>query len=262
MFKKIGSTFISSIIFLLLISSSATANNPRRINEGLVIKSLQTILSAQATFNATAGSGNYGTNLDLLEAELIDSVLANGDKYGYYFVFSRTTRTATEPSRFTVTATPQRYGRTGKISFYLDESGELRGADKNGGTATNNDPFVDWCASYESERCTISNLRTLHSAQMTYQSTAGNGNFGSFAQLRKANLINGRLASGTLSGYDFSYEYTNQSGNFPASFKLYAIPVNYGTSGTRSFYISTNGILRGADKNGQRADETDPPLDF
>jgi hypothetical protein len=262
MLKKSHLTFALVIISLFLIIN-APANNPRRVNERFVIKSLQTIFAAQATFAATRGNGNYGSNFDLLADGLIDEVLANGNKYGYHFIyFNSPGSSPSSPSRFYVTATPQLYGKTGKMSFYLDESNELRGADRNGGIATNTDPFLDFCAIYENERCTITNLRTLHSAQMFYQASYGNGNFGSFTQLRNIHLISDRLATGNLSGYNFACVTINQLPGSSASFRLYATPVNYGTSGTRSFYISDDGVLHGADKNGQRADENDPPIDF
>ena len=39
-------------------------------------------------------------------------------------------------------ATPQSYRKTGRKSFYIDETGVMRGADKNGVTATNDDPPI------------------------------------------------------------------------------------------------------------------------
>ncbi len=264
MSKKINISFLffSLLFSLLLISDSAKANNPYFYRDRFIVKSLQQILAAQATYQATTGNGNYGSNLDLLEAGFIDVVLANGNKYGYYFMYFNSPHTQTAPSRFYVTATPQRYGKTTKLSFYIDESGELRGADRNGGVATNSDPFIDFCTNYENERCTIFAVRALHSAQVTYQATVGNGNFGSFSQLYKLGLIRRSLSTGVAHGYNFAYQTTDQLPGSPASFNLYATPVNYGVSGTRSFYISVDGILRGADKNGQRADENDPPIDF
>jgi hypothetical protein len=264
MSKKINVSFLLiAVIFpIFLISNSAKANNPIRYSDRFVVKSMQRILNAQVTYNATLGNGNYGSNLDLLEAGFIDAVLANGNKYGYQFVYHNSPRIENVPSRFYVTATPQRYGKTTKLSFYVDQNGELRGADRNGEVATSTDPFIDFCADYQGERCTLSDLRALQSAQITYQATVGSGNFGNFTQLRKANLIRQNLAVGVAHGYNFIFEISDQFPNVPASFKLFATPVNYGTSGTRSFYISVDGVLRGADKNGQRADENDPPIDF
>ena len=38
--------------------------------------------------------------------------------------------------KYEVTATPTEYGKTGRQSFYLDESGIIRGADHGGEPAT------------------------------------------------------------------------------------------------------------------------------
>lgn len=45
-----------------------------------------------------------------------------------------------ESSKFTVTATPTMYGRTAKLSLFIDETGLLRGLDKDGATASADDP--------------------------------------------------------------------------------------------------------------------------
>lgn len=45
-----------------------------------------------------------------------------------------------ESSKFTVTATPTMYGRTAKLSLFIDETGLLRGLDKDGAIASADDP--------------------------------------------------------------------------------------------------------------------------
>jgi hypothetical protein len=260
-------TFFPIFLFIVLSFApgivSGQANDTRYFHEKLVVKALTDINAAQATYIAVFGNGNYGTNLDLREAGLIDEVLASGEKYGYYFLFTRIDRTDSTPTRFYVTATPRQYRKTGTRSFYINESGNLRGADKNGGLATINDPILDACKIIESsnEKCVIRDLRLLASAQITYQSTTGKGNFGTFEELYKAGLIPSSLATGFRHQYYFSYIITDQTSKTPASFKMFATPKNYGTDGIRSFYIDTTGILRGADRNGQQADENDPPIE-
>jgi hypothetical protein len=41
---------------------------------------------------------------------------------------------------FEAVAVPAEYGKTGRLSFYVDESGKMRGADKAGAEATADDP--------------------------------------------------------------------------------------------------------------------------
>src|SRR5437762_9909930 len=47
-------------------------------------------------------------------------------------------------------------------------------------------------------------LRTMSSAEATYKSTAGNGNYGDIASLVTQNLIDATLGGGTKSGYTFT----------------------------------------------------------
>ena len=95
---------------------------------------------------------------------------------------------------------------------------------------------------------------------MTYQATVGNGNYGSFSELLAAGIISSRMSGGTNHGYTFTIQNTNQTPNLPAFFSVKATPVNYGVTGTRSFYIDVNGVILGANKQGEPADENDPPI--
>jgi hypothetical protein len=46
-------------------------------------------------------------------------------------------------AQFELAATPTEYGKSGKRSFYMNEAGKLRGADKVGAAATAADPLID-----------------------------------------------------------------------------------------------------------------------
>jgi type IV pilus assembly protein PilA len=93
-----------------------------------------------------------------------------------------------------------------------------------------------------------SSIRTIHSSQATYQSTAGNGAFAStLAQLNGQNLIDGVLASGSKSGYSFAVVDVSGTGA-TAQFGATAVPsTTSGVSqtGTRRFAITQTGVLRG-----------------
>ncbi|HEV8371428.1 MAG TPA: prepilin-type N-terminal cleavage/methylation domain-containing protein [Pyrinomonadaceae bacterium] len=93
-----------------------------------------------------------------------------------------------------------------------------------------------------------SSLRTVHSAQVTYQATAGNGAYaGNLTTLRGETLIDSVLGGGTKSGYDF--EIVEQSGsNADAVYGVYAFPsVTTGVSqtGTRTFGTTEDGVMHG-----------------
>ena len=119
-----------------------SVNYPYIQNERFAILALRTLNSAEATYSATSGNGNYGSLNNLRQAEFIDAVLASGKKYGYLFVVQTTVRTDTSGARYFITATPQSYRKTGRKSFYIDETGVMHGADKNGAPATADDPPI------------------------------------------------------------------------------------------------------------------------
>lgn len=91
-------------------------------------------------------------------------------------------------------------------------------------------------------------LRAIHSAQVTYQATAGNGAFaGSLNTLHAQKLIDSVLNTGTKSGYDFAI--VEQSGvGSAAVFGVYAFPdITTGVSqtGTKTFGTTQDGVMHG-----------------
>ena len=222
---------------------------------------MQQIAAAQFTYNATDGNGNYGTFTDLERMEFIDSALASGFKYGYVFAMQTVAFSPNHPATFTVTATPQRYSKIGRISFYISTSGTIRGADKHGAIANADDPIIENLC-LPNEECAISNLRNISSAEYTYQANEGNGNFGTLNQLAAAYLVSELLARGYANGYNFAVTTTAQTNNNPATFKISAVPITYGATGFRSFYIDENGVIHAADKHGAPATADDPVLEY
>jgi type IV pilus assembly protein PilA len=92
-----------------------------------------------------------------------------------------------------------------------------------------------------------SSVRTIFSAQATYQATAGNGAFGTLANLMGQSLVDSVLGAGTKSGYTFAV--VDQSGTgATAQFGASAVPsTTSGVSqtGTRRFAITQIGVMRG-----------------
>jgi type IV pilus assembly protein PilA len=83
-------------------------------------------------------------------AGLVDADLAAGKKNGYTFRYSLTPLSgnlteeeAAQAMGFQLAATPDEYGKTGQMSFYLDSTGVLRGADKQGAVASSSDPRIE-----------------------------------------------------------------------------------------------------------------------
>ena len=93
-----------------------------------------------------------------------------------------------------------------------------------------------------------SSVRTIHSAQVVYQATAGAGAYAaSLATLQGQTLTDTVLSSGTKSGYTFAI--VEQAGvNSTAVFGVYAYPVTtsgISQTGTRVFGTTEVGIMRG-----------------
>jgi hypothetical protein len=84
----------------------------------------------------------------------------------------------------------------------------------------------------------------------------------------RASLLDESLAAGESGGYRFRYIIVPASGGADqserdksAGFALAATPINYGQAGRRSFYLDSEGILRGADKQSQVATSSDPRIE-
>jgi hypothetical protein len=82
-------------------------------------------------------------------SSLLDADLAAGSKNGYTIRYSVTPAAGNLPEdeanraeTFALASSPKEYGKTGRRSFFLDSSGILRGADKQGGVATTTDPRI------------------------------------------------------------------------------------------------------------------------
>jgi hypothetical protein len=109
---------------------------PGRNAEATIIMLLRNITTAELNYMQT--SGQYATLEELVDKNLIDSSFAGGERSGYRFQVEPKSGT----SGFEATAIPVKYGVTGKSSFYVDESGVIRSADKEGEKATSDDPQV------------------------------------------------------------------------------------------------------------------------
>jgi prepilin-type N-terminal cleavage/methylation domain-containing protein len=101
-----------------------------------------------------------------------------------------------------------------------------------------------------------SSLRTIHSSEATYQSTAGAGNFGTLTAMQTANLVDGVLGSAdtsTKSGYVFTVTPVDfVAGVSAASFRATgnpAVPGGIPQTGTRKFGVTEDGVMHGQTDN-------------
>ncbi len=115
-----------------------------------------------------------------------------------------------------------------------------------------------------------SSMRTIHSSEAVYQATAGNGSFGTLANLQTQNLVDTVLGGGVKSGYNFECAAANLDAGPPATFYATSWPADTAAvtrTGNRSFTIAEDGILRGkvtdtkaADHGAATTSATWPPL--
>jgi type IV pilus assembly protein PilA len=142
-------TSILSLVIMVPIGIIAAIAIPnllasrRAANEGATISALRKIHSAQATYQATVGAGEFGTLEQLAAQNLIAPEVATGERYGYQFKVELTTD-IDNLAGFEATGVPLSYPNSGRRSFYLSENGVIRAADNQGGPATREDPPLNF----------------------------------------------------------------------------------------------------------------------
>ena len=150
-------TNIVSVVVLIPIMVIAAISIPnllasrRAANESGAIRSLRVLHQAEQTYQATKGQGNYGTLSDLHSESLISADMARDVRSGYRFKVEVFKAGIGSPAAFAVMAVPTEYGSTGRRSFFVDETGVIRGEDNHGLEASKATPPVNF-SGYDRER--------------------------------------------------------------------------------------------------------------
>ncbi len=117
----------------------------------------------------------------------------------------------------------------------------------------------------------VGSVRTINTAEITYASSYTEGFSPSLAALGEgppgaspsrsaAGLIDPVLASGTKSGYTFTYTPGPRDSNGRInSYTVVARPIKYGKTGLRSFFTDESGVIRQTAED-RPATAKDPPL--
>ena len=119
---------------LIAGASSQSAQGPQQGGEMRAKSSLRTLVGAEAVYQATKGDGRYGSLDELIAEKLISKDILQNQGYRIEVRVSE--------KGFEATAVPVVYGESGRLSFFIDETGVLRGGDHGGGPATVADPPV------------------------------------------------------------------------------------------------------------------------
>lgn len=102
------------------------------------------------------------------------------------------------------------------------------------------------------EASAVGSMRTINTACVTYSTTYGTGFPALLANLKgpgpatavQADLIDSVLATGTKSGYIFTYVAGAVVAGVIPTYTLNADPVNMGTTGQRHFFTDQSGVIR------------------
>jgi len=133
------------LLMMAMLASSAACNDSKTTvieqapqatagNELAAMTRLQAIGRAELAYQAESG-GQYATLDELIKRSMVNDPM-KGQLTGYKFDVRVTAH------GFEATATPERYGVSGKRSFYVDEQNVMRAADRKGAQATSADPMI------------------------------------------------------------------------------------------------------------------------
>ncbi len=144
-----GALFFLSLPLVLLIAIPTIGSVKKHANEASAMQSIRAIQTAEMTYSVNYPTSGYVCSLASLggdssagapsatAAQLLKANLTSGFKDGYIFAITNCNKVnvsgADRITSYTVTAVPQRVGRSGNRGFCTDESGVIK-VDPEGGS--------------------------------------------------------------------------------------------------------------------------------
>ena len=119
---------LAVLMLTTMFGAPSEPSSANALNESVAQGKLLAIANAEATFQSTNKDAGYGSLDQLVSAGLIAKEMLEPSGYRIEVNVSG--------GSFAATAVPVEYGKTGKLSFFVDESKVLRGGDHGGGPAT------------------------------------------------------------------------------------------------------------------------------
>ena len=110
-------------------------NSRISVNEQETMLTLSRILSSEIIYSKKYGD-IYASLAELVKLQALTEEMADGESSGYLFVLT----ISPDKKNFSVIATPKAYGKSGRLSFYVDING-LRAQDLKGSPASNQSPL-------------------------------------------------------------------------------------------------------------------------
>jgi len=114
--------------------SGETNPSPMHQNEQAATNAMYMIGFVQEQYKKNKGAGSYGTLEQLVATNMVPKEMFEGNGYKIDVTVSG--------DKFEVFAVPVEYGKTGTLSYYMDQTRVLRGADRGGASATSSDPPI------------------------------------------------------------------------------------------------------------------------
>jgi len=125
-----------NLVLMAVAGVSGGLNPPPELrNEGMTKSLMYSIAHAEEQYKKDKGAGSYGTLEQLIAAQMVSKDMI--ESCGYKFDMTVT------GDKFEVFAVPLEYGKTGIMSFYIDQTRVLRGADRTGASAISSDPPIN-----------------------------------------------------------------------------------------------------------------------
>ena len=123
-------------LVLMAVTGISNETNPTPIqaNEASAIGLMYSIVINQEQYKKEKGAGSFGTLEQLIAADMLSKEMI--ERSGYKFELTVT------GDKFEVFAVPVEYGKTGTMSYYMDQSYVLRGGDRSGASASSSDPRI------------------------------------------------------------------------------------------------------------------------
>ncbi|MBN1549840.1 hypothetical protein JW979_00135 [bacterium] len=144
-------TCLIVLIACFLCSCDRFMHSRKNANQAAMIGSLKTLAAGQTDYNNNSKPHTYtgvlaclGSGNDAGMVPFIDPALSSGVKSGYQFAMK-----AGKPDEngsiwaWSATAWPVKYGATGVMTAYIDETAVIRGSDIGGGPGTVSLPEID-----------------------------------------------------------------------------------------------------------------------